>query len=198
MRGNMTKKILFTIFAVLVIVAVSWNIAYSGNLFFHMDKKILQRNEPIITYETYNLCTDWTDTEEPECLKWMAPKPMRVKSRVDNWIYYEAYVIAGQEFKKLPVVGKWNGLDIIHVSSSDMSLKADPAYIGDSYSGMAAISEDLHDGVHVTEYEIEEDVEGVPKIVRKRIKTKKWKEKGRPPVKIRERIPHVYFGVDVE
>ena len=99
-------------------------------------------------------------------------------------------------------VGEYAGKDIIHVVSDNEAIKGDPGYLGQTYSGLqsrGAHGQSYHDAVHETVYEVEEMVEGELTLVRKRIKTKKWKDRGRPEVKISEgNKPHKWVGVAVD
>lgn len=148
--------------------------------------------------EAYQFCLEETlegEDDEGNPIILQEPQCIRQETR-----FRDVTVPVIIRVKNAVVVGKWQNKDIIHIVSEEESLIAAPEYLTDEYRKMKNIHPDLHDEVHETIYEVEEEDPETHEMkkVHKRIKTKKWKDKGSPVVKKSERIPHNYHGVPVE
>ena len=176
------------------------------NMFFLINKSVIEEDQPIIVMESYertDATEDVLDTDGNviDTIVTASTTCMRLKSSTPNIVTRMAYVIGGIELRDLSKVGTHEGKDVVHAVSSIMELKEDDSYLGDAYSklkNVPGIGASLHDAVHDTIYEVDEEVDGEMQKVRKRKKTKVWKGKGSPPIKIAESIPHVFLGVAVE
>ena len=124
------------------------------NIFLKKNKSALKRIEPDPVMEEYDLPIAWdnSDPENPVVTETMTC--MMLKEAKTRRVDYEAYELGGKEYPSLPVVGKLDGVDIVHMVSDNAdeikNLKRDPAYLTDSYKRMASVSRQLHDAVHVT------------------------------------------------
>lgn len=195
--------------ALTLALALSYPVAWADNMFFLKGIQELERIEYEIEMEEYELCLKWLDgylDEETQewveagCLEWMDPPPMRLKSSTPETVDYETYVFnftqaglpvtreAHEVAAGIKVVGEYDDKSILQVVSALPDLKTDPDYLGDSYSGL---DEDIQELAMETVYEVEEEGE----LVRKRKKTKKWKDEGEPGVRVGEFIPHCWAGL---
>ncbi len=176
------------------------------NMFFLINKSAIEEDQPIVVMEPYERTDATVDVLDGEgnvidTIVTASTTCMRLKSSTSNIVTRMAYVIGGIELRDLSKVGTHEGKDVVHAVSSIMELKEDDSYLGDVYSklkNVPGIGLALHDAVHDTIYEVDEEVDGEMQKVRKRKKTKAWKDDGSPQVKIKESIPHVFLGVLVE
>lgn len=98
-------------------------------------------------------------------------------------------------------VGVHGGQVVYHVLTNDQAKiaawVADGGYISRKYKDMP---EAIADEVIVVEQEVDEWDDEAQAVIKKvkRKKRKQWKDEGNPATRLREVIPHHYFGVPVE
>ena len=153
-----------------------------------------------VAYSLERECLEWADEEQTECLQYAPPTVQNMffllnKSEIqsEDGTYYLAYAIYDKQFRRLPVPCRYDGKDIVHLSSKDLELTNDPSYIGKAYSEMP---EAIREACMVITYETEEvDPETKElKKVRNRVNERIYKTDGKPPKEISKTIPHVIWG----